>query len=237
MQSVHTRFLEPVDVLFLRGNQMFGDPGSYGACMLPPWPSVAAGALRSQIYADSGKILDQSNDFRLTAFHIARRVDGTIEPIYALPADLIVHLSDDSKPVLGRLQPHVPAAALSSSAPLPALPALAQDTRGKPQSGYWLTASGWHTYLDGATPAPSQLLASSDLWQFDHRVGIGLDESTRRADDGKLFSMQAVTFAPGVGFLVTVEGSASIPDKGTLRFGGDGRAANVYAVPNDLVSA
>ena len=48
------RFLEPLDVLFLRGNKLFGDPGSYGESLIPPWPSVAAGALRSRILADDG---------------------------------------------------------------------------------------------------------------------------------------------------------------------------------------
>ena len=28
--TVHHRFIEPLDVLFLRGNKLFGDPGSFG---------------------------------------------------------------------------------------------------------------------------------------------------------------------------------------------------------------
>ena len=52
--TLETRFLEPLDVLFLRGNQLFGEAGSYGEALMPPWPSVAAGAIRSRILADSG---------------------------------------------------------------------------------------------------------------------------------------------------------------------------------------
>lgn len=48
------RFLEPLDVLFLRGNKLFGDPGSYGASLVPPWPSVAAGAL---LYRDGPPVV------------------------------------------------------------------------------------------------------------------------------------------------------------------------------------
>ncbi|MDY6813388.1 MAG: type III-B CRISPR module-associated Cmr3 family protein, partial [Pseudomonadota bacterium] len=47
-------FIEPLDVLFLRGNKLFGDPGSYGEALIPPWPSIAAGALRSRMLADDG---------------------------------------------------------------------------------------------------------------------------------------------------------------------------------------
>ena len=28
--SIETRFIEPLDVLFLRGNKLFGDAGSHG---------------------------------------------------------------------------------------------------------------------------------------------------------------------------------------------------------------
>ena len=50
--TTNSRFIEPLDVLFLRGNQLFGEPGSYGEALMPPWPSVAAGALRTRILSD-----------------------------------------------------------------------------------------------------------------------------------------------------------------------------------------
>ncbi len=46
-------FFEPLDVLFLRGNKLFGDPGSFGESLVPPWPSVAAGALRTRMLVDA----------------------------------------------------------------------------------------------------------------------------------------------------------------------------------------
>ncbi len=36
--STQTTFIEPLDVLFLRGNKLFGDPGSHGESLIPPWP-------------------------------------------------------------------------------------------------------------------------------------------------------------------------------------------------------
>ena len=47
---MNTVFLEALDVLYLRGNQHFGSPGAHGAALMPPWPSLAAGALRSVSY-------------------------------------------------------------------------------------------------------------------------------------------------------------------------------------------
>jgi len=43
MSTVESVFLEPLDVLFLRGNKLFGDPGSFGESLVPPWPSGGGG--------------------------------------------------------------------------------------------------------------------------------------------------------------------------------------------------
>jgi CRISPR-associated protein Cmr3 len=42
-------FVEPLDVLMLRGNRSFGSAGEHGEMLLPPWPSLFAGAFRSAL--------------------------------------------------------------------------------------------------------------------------------------------------------------------------------------------
>lgn len=248
--SVETRFLEPLDVLFLRGNKLFGDPGSFGEALVPPWPSVAAGAIRSRMLADDGVDLaafargevthpalgthQEPGPFRLTAFQLARRqADGRVETLYPMPADLVVTEDAEGHPAIQALHPRPAADGLLSSAPLPLLPVLAERERNKPAAGYWLNETGWRAYLAGKTPDAAQLVHASQLWTFDHRVGVGLDAATRRAADGRLFSVQAVAMLPGVGFLATVRG-AMPPSAGTVRLGGDGRAAAVQAVEKAL---
>lgn len=248
--TTHTLFLEPLDVLFLRGNKLFGDPGSFGESLVPPWPSVAAGALRSRMLADAR--LDWSaarrqqpvaehptlgtpqrpGSFALTAFELARRAgDGKIELLIAPPADLVVTEDDQGSPQAEAMQPH--AVALQSSALLPRLAVLAEQERRKPASGFWLSQRGWAKYLAGQTPAGADLVKSSELWALDYRVGIGLDPAQRRAADGKLFSMQAVAMCRGVGFVAVVTG-AELPARGMVRLGGDGRAAALTAVDVQL---
>ena len=39
---------------WLRGNKLFGEAGSYGESLVPPWPSVAAGAIRSALLVCKG---------------------------------------------------------------------------------------------------------------------------------------------------------------------------------------
>jgi CRISPR-associated protein Cmr3 len=257
MNAPETRFIEPLDVLFLRGNKLFGDPGSYGESLVPPWPSVAAGALRSRILADDGidmaayargeiehKMLGtpaQPGSFAVTAFHLARRLaDGRVEALIAPPADLVISEDAAGAPSVNVLKPVPTCNGLLASTPFAALPVLAETTRGKPVSGYWLTESGWRAYLAGKLPTSVDLVKSSALWQIDPRVGVGLDADTRRAADGRLFSAQAVAMTQrvdqagfDVGFLVSVSGAA-LPASGTLRLGGDGRAAALHAVAATL---
>ena len=247
---IQYRFLEPLDVLFLRGNKLFGDPGSYGESLIPPSPSVAAGALRSRMLADDGVNLSDfaagkvshptlgtpavPGSFAITSFLLAQRdAHGRCETLHPLPADIVVTKRDDESVQVSLMKPQTPAAGLLSSSPLPQLVVLAEDQRAKPEGGYWLNAKGWKHYLCGqALSAQEDLLKTCELWAVDARVGIGLDTVTGRADDGKLFTVQAIAFKQDVDFLAGVVG-ADLPTAGMVRLGGDGRAAAVHSV-NDF---
>lgn len=245
MNDLSYRFIEPLDVLFLRGNQSFGDPGSHGDAVMPPWPSVAAGAIRSRILADDGTDLPafgkgnvahpslgtpaQPGSFVLSAFHVARQgADGKIELLLAPPADLVIRTADESEPEAHRLTPTPPPPGILSSSPLPRLPVLAQAERGKAASGWWLRQAGWQKYLHGQVPARNDLVNTSTLWGMDERVGVGLAVNTRSAEDGRLFTNRAVAMTSGVGFVAAISG-AHVPDQGLLRLGGDGHAASITA--------
>ena len=267
MEVTHV-FIDPIDTLFLRGNRLFGEPGSFGDALVPPWPSVAAGALRSALLVHRGhdparfargEITDDAElgtpthpgSFLITRFQIARRAgDGAVEPLYGLPADLSVirrateNDRDEGREVR-RIRPHAPPNGVRASAATRSLAVLAEPRRSKPLPGLWLTAEGWRQYLDGREIAPKQLVPNSDLWLLDTRIGIALDPLKRRASDGALFTSQGIVFRkrehdrnvgapdPGaggdVGFLAGVSG-AKLPDALTLRFGGDGRAAEAARV-------
>lgn len=241
--TVHHCFIEPLDVLFLRGNKLFGDPGSFGESLVPPWPSTAAGALRSAMLASEGIDLlayargeiehtvlgtpTKPGAFTVLGFTLARKcADGRTESLHALPADLAAQSADDGRiSQITRIKPTAPAAGLLSSMPLSQWPVLPLgDARAKPASGVWLTEAGWADYLAGRTPDKQHALTTGSLWKIDPRVGVGLNADKRRAADGQLFTAQAVAFEHGVGFLATVAG-ATPPGDGVLRLGGDGRGA------------
>lgn len=238
-------FIEPLDVIFPRGNRLFGDAGSHGEALMPPWPSVFAGAVRSWILALSGpnelaefaagKIHPElgtparPGQFTLSSVALARRSGSGVEALRPLPSDLVATRSN-GRLAVNRLHPrNLLSGGIRSSRNLPNLAVLGQGDRAKPESGIWLDAKGWKSYLEGGLPRPEELLESRSLWKVDPRVGIGLHATTRAAADGRLFTAQAIALSEGVGFLVAVEG-AKVPDSGFLRLGGDGRAAAVTSV-------
>lgn len=252
------RFIEPLDVLFLRGNKLFGDPGSHGESLVPPWPSAAAGALRSQLLAHDGTDLNAfaqgriehpslgtpqvPGSFALTGFTLARQLaGGAVQTLHALPADLVVtekdHPVDGPQLQIQSLRPWAPSHGMQSSSHFEQVPVLAETERRKAASGLWLTQAGWQKYLHGHLPDPAtDLVKTSALWAIDSRVGIGLNAESGSADEGKLFTAQAVAFQRGVGFVASVQG-AKLPPQGTLRFGGDGRAASSQTIEPTLTQA
>ncbi len=247
--TTSSAFIEPIDVLAFRGNRLYGEPGSFGEVIMPPPPSVAAGALRSHLLARKGVDLsdfaagkashpvvgsrDKPGSFVLSAFHLARRhADGGVEPLFPLPADVVVSGAKAACRVRYMRPEHKPGRALEpldGGYPLPYWPVLAEgQERAKPESGWWLTAAGFRAWMKGEEITGDHLVESPLLWSTEARVGIGLDAKLRRAEEGKLFSWQAIAFRAGVGFAVCIEGlDDDTTLAGMLRFGGDGRGARL----------
>ncbi len=239
------RLLDPVDVLYLRGNRLFGDAGAHGEALMPPWPSLAAGSLRTRILIDyghnpkaygSGELIlpeplssilgtpMQPGTFRISLFTLARNAGEFADPLFPLPADLVAQQQDESLKVV-YLQPIELKAPVQYGCPLPYLPVLRTSQPFKPEPGLWLNAEGFAAYLTGRPIIEEHLVRSRDLWQLDSRLGIALDEYTRTAATGRIYTAEAVALRRDVGFVVGIQGAdAVVPGDGLLRFGGDGRS-------------
>ncbi len=222
-------FLEPHDVLYLRGNKLFGNAGAHGEALMPPWPSMAAGAIRSRLMAEQETVASLAN-FRLSHFGLAKRnVDGTAEVLWPLPADVIVtsETLDDAT----YFKPTELENGIASSYALPLLPVHAADKPGKPVSGLWLNQQGIIAWLAGKSIKPAHLVHSSQLWASDPRLGIALDVQKRSAADGKIHTTETIALANNIGFIAASTGhSRQLGNGDFVRLGGDGRSATVYTV-------
>lgn len=231
--NAHTLFIEPLDVLYLRGNKLFGGAGDHGESLMPPWPSMAAGSLRSRLMAE-GESVESLAAFHLTRFGLARQTKhGEAEALWPLPVDVIVTKDDLSDATY--LRPTEPPAGIASSHALPLLPALCASKPGKPLNALWLNGAGIAAWLAGQPIRPAHLIRSSELWQTDARLGIALDPTTRCAADGKIYTTETVALREKVGFIASSTGHGrTLADGNLLRLGGDGRAARVSAVSAPL---
>ncbi|MEN8129526.1 MAG: type III-B CRISPR module-associated protein Cmr3 [Pseudomonadota bacterium] len=255
------RFIEPLDVLYLRGNRLFGEPGAHGEALMPPWPSTVSGALRSlmlveggidataygrEMQTPEGALLDvvgtpkSPGSFRIAFYSLAVRHGETVSSCFPLPADVVLH---GDRPVrISYLRPTELTETITSSFHSRLHPpVLKTDRKEKPLTGRWLNARGLQAYLDGKDFEEGHLQLQSDLWGTDARLGIALDAESRTAAEGQIYTAEAVapcrsdTENHHTGFLVGIDGGQGlVPREGLIRLGGDGRGAAIEAC-NTLV--
>ena len=206
-------FIEPFDVLFLRGNRLFGDTGSFGESLMPPWPSVASGAIRSALIAERGydpaefargRIArdpelgtpESPGSIRVSGFNVARRYcDGQVESLYSVPVDLAIHAEGGAfvQSFTKYVYPVNISDRIRSSAVTRQHAVLAATERGKLSVGQWLNSKGWRTYLSGDPVSVSEhIVERAQLWMEDTQVGIALDRIRGSAEQGSLFTSRAV---------------------------------------------
>jgi CRISPR-associated protein Cmr3 len=252
-----TRFIAPLDVIFPRGNRLFGEAGQHGEAQMPPWPSLAAGAIRSRMLVEAGVDLAQfangqspngrlgevlgtptrPGSFRVAWFSVAYRRGANVEPVVPLPADLAAEEGDND---LSYLRPNPPSPRIAASQVTSQLAVLKRPKAVKLKDGLWLNGAGLASYVRGEPlRKKDHTICGSKLWRADPRLGIGLDPGKKAAETGRLYTTEGIAFTPDwpclatgrqTGFLVLVEGAEGlVPRDGFLRLGGDGRAAGIEA--------
>lgn len=256
-------FVEPLDVLMIRGNKSFGSAGQHGEAVMPPWPSLFAGAFRSALLGDDADKLarfvsigtdkniseedrrtrmrdalgeslfatlgtpTEPGDFRVTWVSLATASNG-IQPVMPLPADLAA-FSDAGVPPMVSLQPVQRPVGIAASGELPLTAFLRVSKQVKPEGGRWLDGTGITAHLTGVLPKDA--LTTSDLFKRETRLGIALNSESRTAENGALYTTEAITFRDGAGFLVGIAGDhGQLPKEGLLRLGGDGKGARYRRV-------
>lgn len=251
--STQYRFIQPLDILNFRGNKSFGEAGEHGESQMPPQPSIFAGALRSNwlaqqkidlaAFANNKPLADNNlhqqlgtpekpGSFRIQGIWLAKRTleSTAIADLYMpLPADVLA--LESAVHILKPLD--LPAGLQSSS--ISSSQAVLKASAEKPKSGFWLNRKGMQAYLRGETlNENAHLITSSKLWQTDARLGIALQTETRTAEEGKIYTTESIAMEKNTGFVAVINGAADFPPTGSLRLGGDGRAASMAPCALDI---
>jgi CRISPR-associated protein Cmr3 len=215
-------FIDPVDVLYIRGNRLFGGAGEHGEALMPPWPSLASGAVRSQLLVGCGASFKDfqckhlalySNDlhqalgtphepgeFRITWFSPARIKDGKVNPALPLPQDVFVadEKNEENEDIVApeMLRPAPLPDGVQASSLLPKVPVLRRKRPAKPKSGQWLNAQGIAAWVQGEPLRGEHLIATNDLWRTDMRLGIAIDHASGTASEGQIYTSETVAMQP-----------------------------------------
>ncbi len=242
-----TFFVKPFDVIMPRGNRHWGvSSGDFGQINMPPAPSVFAGAFRSLIassddetyktiikgkmptnpkYASVLGSLEQPGTFQIANINIGIKNGDKYEPLYLLPNDITLFENGD-KLDIRYSNPDVLPSIIKQNNTLPLIAILKAPSQ-KPISGYWLKESGFKKYINGEKILCSDLVKSSEFWKKEMRVGVALDNNSRAAKEGQLYSAETISLKENVGFIVKINGADEVlPNVGTISLGGDQRAAN-----------
>ena len=211
-------YVRPTDSLFVRGNMAFGDSGEHGTGLMPPPPSLFAGAFRSALlgkdaaqlaaFVNHGQCSDAAlaqclgtpaapGAFRITWLTLAgetslgNAVTPTTEAITALPADLLM---------LGQefvtLAPRALTGGVQSAGELPMRATLVCAKQEKPTGGKYLRSKGLMQHLQGHATDKAHVIDSKHLYQRDPRLGIGLNADARTAEERLIYTTEGFAFSP-----------------------------------------
>lgn len=221
--------LEPLDVLFFRGGRPF-DPGMPGESNLPS-PQVFAGGMRTflleKVGADFGKMKGAKD--AASAFAAAGadwlsaagfrgpwladiRAAEQPRPMVRMPANLVMN-GDELAPLLpcrsGLPGWNPPVEGL--------LPLWRQGAKAEKRRPQWLSFEGLGRYLRGeALSCGGHSLQNQELYGWETRTGIELQNHRQTAEEGKIYSTRSLRLASGIG----IYGEVELPSERTHLFNG-----------------
>lgn len=242
--------ISPIDVCLFRGNRLFGATSEHNETAMPPWPSVFSGAIRSRILADRGIDWTQFLKGTLKDAKVLKTV-GTADapgPLrltwlalfsggqawFPLPADLTVFSDQDEGVIALEPLPRTAIAHFEAAFPLASIPVLRRQATSKPLFR-WVNGAGLASHLKGQPVKAKHLIVPSKLWDTVDMLGIALAGDSRTADEGRIYTSEAVALLPGVSFIAGFDGHGDLlPVDGLVRLGGDGKSASIHPVTNEF---
>ena len=217
-------FVEPTDTLFVRGNLAFGDSGEHGSGVMPPPPSLLAGAFRSAILGRNADALARFTGQGATGSPSLDRALGTLDPGTGRVTDsgcfriawltLAGLTAGNGAPSLepvfslpadlirlesgfAHLTPEAPNPLVADGRTLPRIAMLRTAKQAKPETGFYLREAGWRSHIAGEIPdQDGGGIKATDLHARDPRLGIGLDSDAATAQSGLIYTTEGHAFSP-----------------------------------------
>lgn len=243
MKAQSWRF-EALDTWFFKESRpLEAVGGAQLGSMFPPPARTLIGAVRT-ILGDAQQV--QWSDYAEQVQHPLRALIGSAEELGPLsfqgpyllykgqrlyPAPLLLlHSEIDKTLIFTRLHP----AAQPTQCDLGWVRLPQKDKNAapgaKPVEGMWLTAAGLQAVLKGGVPKNTDLHKSKTLFETEERLGIALEQHSRRPLDGLLYQTKHIRPNSDTALGLDVYGLDTpvwqhLPQQGLVRLGGEGRPA------------
>lgn len=258
-------FLEPLDVLFFRDGRPFGATSRVksGQPLPQTFFGAVCTALLEKFGCDFAKLsshirhagsADLESAFEASGApkwiaHIqtrgpwlARKPSDNASPIVYIPTPAIIHASKSKSIRQKNSESYYRLAPLNPSTELPGW----HDRQGlkllwlrsleatEPAEGY-LSLDGLRALLNNEIPSTDHIISSHHLFGYDMRTGIEISQQRLVSEEGKIYGIELLTLAPGVGYY----GEVVLPPEAprdvfegirTLRFGGEARRVSCQLV-------
>lgn len=109
----------------------------------------------------------------------------------------------------------------------------------KPLENAWLTQAGYERFLQGQMPSLEQVIKTSQLFDYEGRLGIGRNNTRATVEPGLLYQTVHLRMQPDVEFAIEVKLPraaaevlcADIKTNPVQRLGGEGRMAALRTAP------
>lgn len=222
--------ITPVSVLFFRDPKPFmAGEQSLGRLLFPPRLTPFLGALRTKLLEDRAKaegkkIPEIFNNYEQQLRSISIIWFSIIKdnkPLLPLPFDTFTkwQLLTDDRFVFEK------ASDKEQMLKVPISNLKAYKTSSNPAS--YITIEGFCEYQNGSIPFADELFKTTELWEFENRVGITLNPELKTTERSKFYRLTVARLKQGVSFLVGVEHDDRIdlPETFTTCLGGEGHIA------------
>ena len=204
MKSVYQLKIIPRDLLFCRdAKPMEGSYAGRGGFL--PTPATFHGAIIASLYDKFGKDAADQCVHNLRTTGVFPELDN--EMYFPVPLDIVPPAEGSAKEEYRQLIPEMMRPGEISDLPEPLTHALFAPEASKRTVPGWISASQMVNYLAGK---PFKLVDESVLFERECRPGIGMNASTRTAEDHKFYIAEYLRLRENVslrGFVQSPEGA------------------------------
>lgn len=270
----HTAFQQPIvalkitplDPLFFRDGRPFGEGSTRGTSGLP-MPRTLSGMVRwhlmKKMEVSPRNISKDDHGHWISRLAVRGpwlakfgSENQSVDDVYVTPPAHLVRVGKDKKvplQLLSPLRPGTPLPGWREGNPYEGQPQLSALWGGwkkepfRPVEGSVLSLKGLQQVLEGKAPDDNSLLNSSDLFQAENRVGVGIDSNSQTAAEGLLYSVSMLRLAEHIGFYAELGAEGNDPKASSelkklfiigssfiAPFGGEGRRVSVEVIEKPI---